>query len=113
MDAVVGVAYDTSGKTLIRKGLAVRALLIHLRLEDVAVGANVLNFVDARRYGAMIAMAGGTGGCAQVASDREGIVVDAGIVIGKLIGGDAVGLHVTGIGVATRTRFGHVHGING
>ena len=64
MDAVVGVANDAAGETLIRKGLAVRALLIHLRLEDVTVGTYVLNLVYARRYGAMIAMAGGTGGCA-------------------------------------------------
>ena len=36
-----------------------------------------------------------------------------GVVVGELIGGDAVGLHVSGIGVAARAGLGHVDGVDG
>ena len=61
----------------------------------------------------MVAMAGGAGGRAQIAAHHHGIVVDAGAVIGKLIGGNAVLLHVSRVGVAARTGFGHVDGVHG
>ena len=86
---------------------------VHLRLEDVAVGAYVLHLVYAGRCGAVIAVAGGAGGRAQVAAHSERIVVNAGGVVGELIGGDAVLLHVRGIGVATGTGLGNIDRIDG
>src|ERR1035438_282397 len=141
VNTVVAVADDAAGKTLIRKGLAVGALLVHLGLEDVAVCADVLNLVYAGRNSAVVSVASGAGGRAEVAANREGLVVrlgledvavcadvlnlvyagrnsavvsvasgaggraevaanrerlvvNAGVVVGELIGGNAVGLHV-------------------
>src|ERR1017187_4847374 len=93
VNTVVAVADDAAGKTLIRKGLAVGTLQVHLGLEDVAVCADVLNLVYAGRNSSVVSVAGGAGGCAEVAANRERLVVNAGVVVGKLIGGDAVGLH--------------------
>src|ERR1022692_4240332 len=53
-------------------------------------------------------MAGSAGGRAQVASYHHGIVVHTLLVIGELVGLDAVGLHVLGIGMTTRARGGDV-----
>jgi len=112
MYAVVGVAHDAAGQALILKHLAVRALCVHLGLENVAVGANVLHLVYAWRCGTVIAVARGAGGRAQVAAHGEGVVMNAGGVVGKLIGGNAVRLHVSRVGVAARAGLGHVDRIH-
>ena len=62
--AVVCVTHNATRQTLILKYLAVRALCVHLSLEYVAVGANVLHLIYTWRCRAVIAMAGCTGGCA-------------------------------------------------
>ena len=111
LDAVVGVADDASGKGALLKRLAVRALRIHLGLEDVAVRAYVLHLVDTRRHRTMVSVAGGAGGRTEVPADHHRIVVDAGVVLRKLIGGYPVLLHVGCIGVAARAGLGDVHGV--
>jgi len=110
--AVVGVAHDAAGQALVLKYLAMRAFGVHLRLEDVVVGAYVLYLVHAGRCGAVITVAGCAGGRAQVAAHRECIVMDAGGVVGELIGGDAVLLHIRGIRVTARTGLSNIDGID-
>src|ERR1035437_8356420 len=112
VDGVIAVADDAAGQTLILKSLEVRTFIVHLGLEGVAVGADVLHLVDTGRQSAVISMTGGAGGRAEVAADHHGVVMDAGGVVGKLIGGDAVGLHERRVGVAARTGLGHVDGVD-
>lgn len=48
----------------------------------------------------MISMTGGTGGSAQIAANRHGLVVHASIVVRELIRRNAVGFHIGGVGMA-------------
>ena len=76
------------------------ALLVHLGLEGVTIGADVLDLVDSGWYRTVISMTGGAGGRAQVAAHCHRVVVDAGGIVCELIGGYPVLLHVGGVGVA-------------
>ncbi len=79
---------------------------------DVAVRADVLDLVNARWNGAMVSVAGGARRRAQVSAHCHRLVVDAGVVLGKLIRGNPVLLHVSHIRVAARAGLRDVDGIH-
>src|ERR1700740_2739439 len=60
----------------------------------------------------MIPVARGAGWRAQVPANGHGLAVDAGGVVGELIGGDFVCLHVIGICVAMGASRCDVQGMN-
>ena len=99
-DGVIAVAGNATRETHRGERVLVRTRLEQLRLEDVAIRADVGNVGDPRRCCSVIAMARGTRGRAQVASYHHGFVVHALLVIGELVRLDAVWLHVLGIGMA-------------
>ena len=112
LDAMIAVAYDTSGQIKRLKCFVVCTLHIHLGLENMTVRANVLDLVDTRRHRAMISMAGSAGGSAQITPYHHGIVMHTGVVLRELIRGNTVWLHVLCVGVTARTCFRHVDGVN-
>lgn len=64
MDAMVGVAHDTSRQSDCLEGLVVRTLLIHLRLKCMAVRAHILDLIHSGRHRAMVSMTSRAGWCA-------------------------------------------------
>src|SRR5664279_5361600 len=112
LDCVIAVAGDTTRKSHRGERVLVRAGLEQLRLEDVAIRADIGDVGDPRGCGSVVAMAGGAGGRAQVASYHHGVMVHTLLVVGELVGLDAVGLHVLGIGVTMRAgsrNVGRMH----
>src|SRR5690349_12680124 len=112
-NGVVAVAGDTAGKPGAMKRLFVRALFVELRLEHVAIRADVLHGIDAGRRSPVVAVAGGAGGRAEIAANDQRFVVNAGLILGKLIGGNPIRFHVVRIGVAARAGLGDVQRIHG
>ena len=110
--SVVAMTGDATGKTHVGERLLVRTGAEQLGLKDVTVRADIGDVGDAGRHRSVIAMTGGAGGCAQVATDHHGVVMDALLIIGELIGLDAVRLHVIGISVTTRASGGDVGGMD-
>lgn len=108
MNAVIVMTDYAAGQPLLLKCLAMRALLIHLRLKDVAVCADVLHLVHTRRNRTMIAVTGGARRGGKVTANSESVVMDAGVVFDELVGRDAVRLHICGIRMAARAGSGHV-----
>src|ERR1035441_3398666 len=108
LDCVITVAGDTTRESHRGERVLVRAGLEQLRLEDVAIRADIGDVGDPRGCGSVVAMAGSASGRAQVASYHHGLMVHTLLVIGELVGLDAVGLHVLGIGMTTRARRGDV-----
>ena len=113
VNAVIAVADDASGKRLVLESFAMGALCVHLGLKGVAVGANVLNLIDSRRQRAMVSVTGGTRRRAQIPSHHHCVVVNAGVVVRKLVGGNPILLHVSRVGVAARAGLGYVDRIYG
>ena len=103
-DAMVAMTDYASGKPRGLKRGFMRALLEHLILKNVAFRADVLHGVDAWRRGTVVAMASGARGRAEIATDSEGIVMDAGAVFRKLVGWNGISLHVSGVGVTPGAR---------
>ena len=108
MDAVIAVANYASGKRPFLKGLAMRTLRIHLGLKGVTVGAYVLNPIHSGRNRAVVSVTCGAGGRTEIAADHYRVVVNAGVVLRKLIGRDPVLLHVGSVRVASRAGLGNV-----
>ena len=67
-----------------------RTLFVHLGLEDVAVGANILHLVHPRWHRTMVSVAGSAGGRTQIATHHHRLIVHAGVVLCELIGRNAV-----------------------
>ena len=104
-DVVVAMTNHASGKAGVLKRDFVRALLKHLILEDVACGTNVLDRTNTRGRRAMVSMAGGAGGRAEIASNNQRVVMHAGAVFGELIRGNGIPLHVAGVRMAPRASL--------
>jgi hypothetical protein len=102
---VIAVAGNATWQTSHVKGLLVRTLAKELRLEDVTIGADILDCRYARRHSAMIAMACGTGGRAQITTNIQSLTVNANTVLRELVCGNRVLLHVVCVCVAARTGF--------
>ena len=109
VDAVIAMAHDASGKISRVEGFLVRTFFIHLGLERVAVGTNILNPVYTRRCGAVVAVTRCTGGSAQITSHRQRFVVHARAVLCELIRRNVVSLHVSCVSMAASARVRHVH----
>ena len=107
-DSVVTVTHDTSRKARRLKRCFVRTLFVHLRLKNVASGADILDRTDSGRRSAVIAVARSAGRRAQIASDGHRVVVHARAVLGKLICGNLVSFHVFRIRVTAGTSLSHV-----
>lgn len=108
LDAMIAVAYHASWQRKRFKCLIVRTLHVHLGLEDMAVRANVLDLVDTGRDRTMVSMAGCAGWRAKITPHRQRVVMHAGVVLRKLICGNAVLLHVLRVRVAARARLRYV-----
>ena len=94
-----GRCRDCCGRSRIREGRLTRRPLCAGFLQIAAPerrdkSADILHRRKSRRSGAVIAMAGGAGRCAQVAANGQRFMMDARAVVGELIGWDAVLLHV-------------------
>ena len=111
-NAVIAVTYDASGKRSSLKCLIVRALFVHLGLENVTGRANVLNFVYSRRRRAVVSMTRRTSRRTQISSHSERVVMDASAVLGELICRNRVSLHVVRIGMAATTSLRHIDWID-
>jgi hypothetical protein len=112
-DAMIAMAHDASRKRSRVKGPLVRTFFVHLGLESVTVRAHILNFVYSGRGGAVVSMACCTCWRTQIASHRERLVVHARAVLGELIRGDGISLHVTRIGMAAGAGVRHVNRVHG
>ena len=111
-DGMVAMAHHATGHGGRVKSFLMRALVVHLGLEDMAGGADVLNLVHSRRNCAMVPVAGCASGRAQIAVLHHILVVHAGDVLGMLIGGNPIRLHVSRVGVAPRAGLCHVEGVD-
>ena len=60
----------------------------------------------------MISVACSAGRRAEVASNYQSVVVNAGAVLRELIGGEGIFLHVGSVGMAARTSLGDVERMN-
>ena len=94
------------------KRLLVRALFVHLRLEDVTRGAHVLDLVHPWRGCAMISMTCGAGGRADIAPHYESLMVNAGVVLCQLVRRNLISLHIVRVGMAVRASICNVDGID-
>src|SRR5208283_3018941 len=101
------MALHTSWQSQLGKRLLVRALLKKLSKEDVTSAADVGHGIYSGRRGAMVSVAGGTGWRRRVTL-REHLGVDALLVASCLVGGNSVGFHVDGVGVAASARCSHI-----
>src|SRR5262249_9788078 len=90
----------------------VRALVEHLLLEGVTLGANVFYCVHTRGRSAMVSMAGRASRRAQIATDGQRIVMHAAGIFRKLIRGDRIALHVRPVGVTPGASLRDVEGMN-
>src|ERR1035437_2752981 len=104
LDCMITVAGDTTRKTHRGERVLVRAGLEQLRLEDVAIRADIGDVGDPWGCRSVVAMARGAGGRTQVASYHHSLMVHTLLVICELVCLDAVRLHVIGIGMTTRAR---------
>ena len=111
-NGVVFMAYNASGQRCRVEHSFVRALLVHLGLKDMAGGANIRNAAYSRGRRTVIAMAGRAGWSAHIASHRQRFMVNAGVVLGELIGCDGVFFHVARVGMATGAGCSDVDGVD-
>lgn len=108
---MVAVADDTPGKGRGLKGASMGTLLVHLRLERVAIGTNIFDSIDAGRRRAMVAMASWTGGSTQVSAHDERLMMNAPVIFDELVRRDAISGHVGHVGVAARACIRDVDGV--
>src|ERR1035437_724116 len=110
---MVGVA-DHAAAASARAGKdgVVDALFVELLKQHVARSANRGHGFHLRRLGAVIAVTGGATGGGEIAAFGERFPVDAGFVFLKLIGGDLVGRHLRGVGVAARAGLADAQGVD-
>ncbi len=111
-DAMIAVTHDASWKRSPFKGLFVRTFFVHLGLESVTGRTHILNAVYPWRRRSMVSMTRGTGGRTQIASQRQCFVVHAHAVLGELIRGNGVSLHIIRVRMAARARVRHVDRIH-
>ena len=109
---MVAVAYDAPRKTCRLKRCFVRALFVHLVLENMARGANVLHGADSGRCGPMITVASRASRRAQVATNCHRFVVNAGAVLGKLVCGNLVSFHVFRIRMTAGTSLRYIQRVH-
>ncbi len=107
-DGMIAMTNHASWKRSRIEGLFVRTFFVHLVLECVTVRAYILNFVDAWRGRAMVAMTRGTGWRAQIAAHSQRLVVHAGAVLCELIRGNGISLHIARVGMAPSAGVRHV-----
>lgn len=112
LDAVIAVASYTSGQIHVLKCRLVWAALEKLSLENMTIRTDTRYIGDTRRCGAVISVTGGAGGSAQVATNNHSLVVDALLILGKLIGLDPVRLHVRDVRMAVRAGSRNVRGVH-
>ena len=111
-NAMIAVTHHTSWKRSCLERGFVRALFVHLGLENVTGRAHVLNLVHPWRRRAVVPVTRRTSRRTQIPSDRERIVVDACAVLCELICGNGVSPHVIRISMATSACIGHIDWIN-
>ena len=111
-NGVIAVANNTPRKACTVKGSFMWAFFVELRLENMAVRADVLDRVHSRRRCSVVAVARRAGWRIEVAANHQGFLVNAGGVLGELIRCDGVSLHVRGVGMASRTGFGDIQRIH-
>lgn len=108
---MVAVADDTSRKGGGLKGASMRTLLVHLRLEGMAIGTNIFDSIYARGRRAMVPMTSRTGRSTQVSAHDERLMMNAAVVFDELVRRDAIPGHVRHVGVAARARIRDVDGV--
>src|SRR5208283_5016223 len=106
------MALHTSWQSQLGKRRLVRALLKKLSKEDVTSAADAGHGTYSGRRGAMVSVAGATGWRRRVTL-REHLGMDAPLVASGLVGGNSVGFHVDGVGVAVSAGCSHVGRIDG
>ena len=111
-DAMIAVTDNAPWKRSRLKSSFVRTFVVHLGLKSVTVRTHILNLVYSWRCRAMISMTRCTGWGTQIAAHRERIVVHAGAVLGELIRGNGVFLHITRVRMAASARIRHVDRVN-
>ena len=99
-DLMIAVANDASRKPGMTERPFYAAFFVHLRLEYMAIGADILDRIHARRSRPMVSMARRASGSTQIAAYRHGFVVHACAVLRKLVRRNAIGFHVRSVGVA-------------
>lgn len=98
-DGVVAVTSGATGNTHLCEDLAMAALVEELRIDRMALAANVHHRRYARRRGAMIAVAIVTCRRRKIAFDSQRFPMHALFVLIDLTGRNLVGRHVISIGV--------------
>jgi hypothetical protein len=111
-DPMIAMTNNATGKARGLKSRLVGAFLVHLILESMAFGTDVLHRVQAWGRRAMISMTGSAGGRAQVAANGKGIVVHARAVLRELVGGNGMALHVGTVGMAAGTGCGDIQRVD-
>ena len=60
----------------------------------------------------MVAVTGGARRRAQVAADDHGLMMDAGVVLRKLVHGNRIPFHISGVRVAVRARLRNIQRVD-